>query len=781
MSGSVLWWRRPAADWIQAVPIGDGRIGAKVFGGVEQERLALNADTLWSGRPQEHGVLDGPATFRAIRERLLAGNREGADQLVHGLEGPYNHAYQPLGDLLIDFAEQPAAPHQSYRSELDLATGVATCQFRRDGVEVHRRAFVSRRSRALVVAIDASAPIALRVSVTSPHPVTAGAPADGGRLTMVGFTPATVDAGTCLFRNQDDEPPGLRYGEDGGVGFAVAVAASADSASVATSTEGRCLHLVGDRIRLCLSVATTFEDWRVAAGRDVDSALVVAAGEAERASRRPLADLLDDQDADHGELYRRVSLELDQDEADPRSTDERVAHVAADGNDPGLWADLHNYARYLLITSSRPGTQPATLQGIWNENRHPPWFSSYTLNINAQMNYWLAEPGNLAECAQPFLDYVETLAEAGVETARGVLGLEGWCANHNADIWRATWPVGAGENRPTWALAPTCGMWAAAAMAEHDAFGPDDRFVRERAYPVLAGAARFALGLLVPGPEGRPVIVPSTSPENNYRDHSGAVVDFDVQTTYDLWVVRETLDTYLAFAARLGVEDELTDDVQRVRGELADPRIGTDGRLQEWSEEFEEPEPGHRHLSHLYGLYPGRQVDPVSTPELAAAIRHSLEARIRGGSPKGGWTHSWMTALFARLFDAEQAGWVLHHFVRSNLLGPGLNYRSWRGIHQIDANFGIGAAISEMLLQSHRGVVRPLPAVPASWGSGRYRGFRARGGLTVAVEWQARRGSVELVADRDGEFRIAFPGAPDREHTVRLAAGERWAREFSLG
>ncbi len=780
MNDSVLRWRAPAADWIDAAPIGDGRLGAKVFGRVDCERLALNLDTLWSGRPQVHGVVDGPATFQAVRERLLAGERAAADALVYDLEGPHNHAYQPLGDLTVEFVDAGAT--DGYTSELDLATGVASCEFRRGGIAVRRRVFVSRRSRALVVAIDADAPVGLRVGLTSCHPVTISTAAIGTAgtpmLTMTGFAPATIDPDACLFRRVDaDDLPGLRYGDDGGVGFAVAL--QVDAAAFVDDEGG--LSVVGDRIRIVLGAATTYQDWSVAPSRDVASALEIAVDDVARAGRRDLADLLADQEADHGELYNRVRLELDSDVLDEHPTGERVARVAAGEEDVALWADLYNFARYLLISSSRPGTLPATLQGIWNDARHPPWFSSYTLNINAQMNYWLAEPGNLAECAEPLLEYVESLSEAGVATAREVFGLDGWCANHNADVWRATWPVGAGRNRPTWALAPTCGMWAAAALAEHDAFHPDDDFVRDRAFRVFEGAARFALDLIVQRPGQRPAIVPSTSPENNYRDHAGAIVDCDVQTTYDLCVVRETFDVYLAFAARLSLENDLTEAVRRAREELAEPPIGADGRLQEWSEEFEEPEPGHRHLSHLYGLYPGHQVDPISTPELAEAISRSLEARIAGGSPDGGWTHSWMAALYARLFDAEKANWVITHLVQLNRIGPALSYRSRRDIHQIDANLGVGAAISEMLLQSHRDVVRPLPAIPRSWRSGRYRGLRARGGLTVAVEWQEDRGLVELVADRPGEHRVAFPDAPSQELVVSMSAGRPWRKEFSLG
>jgi len=287
------------------------------------------------------------------------------------------------------------------------------------------------------------------------------------------------------------------------------------------------------------------------------------------------------------------------------------------------------------------------------------------------------------------------------------------------------------------------------------------------------------MGLLIRTDRGV-IVAPSTSPENNYTSPAGDVVDFDLQTTFDLWMVRETMSTYLDLAGRFGAETEFTKAVATAFEDLEEPRIGDDGRLMEWSQPYEEPEPGHRHLSHLYGLYPGNHIDPVSTPELANAVARSLEARMEGGAPVGGWTHSWMTALFARLFDAKKASWVAHNFIRTNLIGSGLSYQSFRGIHQIDANFGIGNGVSEMLLQSHRGVIRPLPALPAEWTAGRFSGFRARGGAQVAVEWSNGNGSIAIVADRGGSFRVAYPAASDRETTISLAAGQAWRGEFAL-
>lgn len=777
MAADVLWWRAPAPNWIQALPIGDGRLGARVFGNVDNERLALNIETLWSGKPLAHGIADGPAVLSEIRSLLLSGERAQADQLDFRLQGPFNNAYQPLGDLLIAFADSAESPASDYRAELDLAAGTASCSFVRNGVTVRRQAMVSSARRAIVVVVEADAPVALRISLVTPHPTTSVAISDGG-MELTGFAPATVDRKACHAAGQDLPTPGMTYTDDAGVGFASVLRVHGDTGCRKAGDE---LLVEGRRIVLWVTAATTFSDWRVAPSRDLEAALTTARAEAEAAIALGTDGLLEAQAADHGALFRRARLELDSEvDAADRSVEERVQLVKDGGQDPSLFATLYDFARYLLISSSRPGSAlPANLQGLWNDNRNPPWFCSFTTNINVQMNYWLAEPGNLSECADPFLDYVESLAEAGTQTAREVFGFDGWCANHNADIWRASWPSGGGIHRPTWSLEPTCGMWVAGAFTERDNFRPDDAFIRDRALPLYEGAARFALDLLVRTERGL-IVVPSTSPENNYKDASGQVVDFDLQTTFDLWMVRETFDTYLGFASRLGVENDTTRRVAAARAEIEEPRIGSDGRLQEWSDEFEEPEPGHRHLSHLYGLFPGNHIDPVTTPELAEAARLSLEGRIAGGAPVGGWTHCWMAALFARLFDAERASWVVHHFMQSGQIGSGLSYQSWRGIHQMDANFGIGNAVSEMLLQSHRGVIRPLPCLPREWTGGRFSGFKARGGVTVGVSWKDGRAKIEITADRDCHVRVAYPDRPDHEITITLSSGEGWTGAFEL-
>ena len=773
MTLSTVWWRQPARNWIDAVPIGDGRLGAKIFGGTDSERMALNIETLWSGKPQVHGVENGPATLRAMRESLLAGRRVEAEEINRAFQGPFNHAYQPLGDLLIDFTL--AGDVTDYRHELDMSLGVATCTFSRNGIAISRRAFISEAGRALIVTIDASAELELRVGLKTAHPVHLEH-VDERSYALAGFAPATIDREACHAAGQSHPAGKMAYADDAGVGFAAALQVVSDGAS---RPDSGALLVSGRSITFYISAATNFRDWREAPGRDLTAALATARTEAQNAADGGIGKWLELQARDHGALYRRASLHIDSSVTGDLPIDERMDRARTGDSDPAVFTALYAYARYLLISSSRSGNAlPANLQGIWNDNRNPPWFSSFTTNINVQMNYWLAEPGNLAECAEPYLAYIESLAEAGTTTAREMFGFDGWCVAHNADIWRASWPSGEGLLRPTWSFEPTCGLWLAAAFAERAAFAPDDVAIQKRALALHEGAARFALDLLVRTERGL-IVVPSVSPENNYVDPEGNEVDFDLQTTYELLLVRETFANYLHFARALNEENALTARVAQAFAEMTHPAIGPDGRLQEWSEPFPEPEPGHRHLSHLYGVFPGSSIDPAATPDYAQAARRSLDARMAGGAPEHGWPHAWMAALWARLGDSAKAEWVLDSFVRTSIPGSSLNYHSFL-VYQIDGNLGIGAAISEMLLQSHNGLVRLFPALPSSWPSGQFHGFRARGGLTVSASWRDGRADVEIAADRDTEILFAVPGNRSESRSIRIEKNTPWRDTFAL-
>ncbi|WP_420112883.1 glycosyl hydrolase family 95 catalytic domain-containing protein [Pseudactinotalea sp.] len=774
----VLWWQRAPDDWLSAIPLGNGRLGAKVHGRAVTERIALNLDTLWSGGPQQHSIVGGPAVVDELRRLLFAGGaRAEADRLARTLEGPDVEAFQPAGDLEItDLSARADTRIIDYRTELDMSTGVATTRYGHAATALRRTIYVSYPDDCLVARIDAlQGSLHLGIRLTSPHPTVSSM----GPLTIQGYAPAWVDGAACLFREPQDPP--ARYGDHGGVGFVLGLDVDADGGEVIRE-EDRLVVCGASSVTIRLAGGTTFQDWRTPASRDLRPVRARVAGLLAAAAARSEPDLAQRHIADHRALYERAELRLDSPVSrDDLPIDERIALVRDGGSDPGLIADLFAFGRYLLIASSRPETQPAHLQGIWNESITPPWFADWTTNINLQMNYWVAEVGALPECVEPLIGLVEDLAEAGRVTAREVFGFDGWCVNHNVDIWRTSWPVGEGLNTPKASLTPTCGMWILAQAVEHERFDPDETFARDRLLPLVEGAVAFALDLLVPHPTtGHLVTAPSTSPENEFLDVDDVVASVDYGSTFDLWLIRDLLTGYLHLGERLRVALSRADDAARALSLLPAVPLGSDGRIQEWATPWREAEPGHRHLSHLYGLYPGDGIDLIETPELAAAAQRTLDVKATHGHPVNGWPHAWAVALRARLADAETCNALLENLVRTDKIGRGLLYISSRGIFQIDANLGVSAAIAEMLLQSHRGTIRVLPALPRSWERGCFRGLRARGGVSVSARWSPGEVDIELTAQDDGVHSVLVPGA-DEPELVHLRSGVRTGWSWRRG
>ncbi|MEV0794338.1 glycoside hydrolase family 95 protein [Kribbella sp. NPDC050459] len=751
----LLWFRSPAADWFEALPLGNGHLGAKVYGRVADERIALNLDDVWSGDgPRTLTVPDGPAVLADVRRLLLEdGDQLAATERTRALQGPLVESYQPLADLVIRSASGDPA---DYRRSLDLRTGIAAVDYTVDGVRFRRETFVSAPDQVLAwtVTADRAGAVDLDLALDSPHPVAAeGA---GGSYSVVGRAPSDL---TIEYRERPDP---IRYEDGRGIGFGVALRAHAEGGTVTASPDGVAVR-GADRLTVLVAAASTFAAWTVPPGRD----LSVALAEATAALDAVAVDKLRERHVeDHATLYDRAELQLGPVVTLP--TDERIKAVAAGGNDPDLVALAFNLGRYLLIASSRPGTQAANLQGIWNQDRRPMWASDWTNNINTQMNYWLADLTGLSECFDPLTDLLEGLAASGADTARILYDAPGWVSHHNADIWRATWPVGEGGDDPVWAMCATCGVWLTAHLMEHYRFTGDVEFLRERAYPVMAGAAEFVLAMLVEDQDGVLQFVPSTAPEHHFVLPSGAKASVDLTSTYDVWLIRELFANLAEAASVLGLSSELVERVTAARERLPKIRTASDGRLLEWPTDWQPSEPQHRHQSHLYGLYPGAEIDPLRTPEWAAAARASLELRT-AGAVNGGWTAAWLVALWARLFEPERAAAVIQDYL-SRLVSDNLMHRDG-DIFQIDANFGITGCIPELLLQSHTDVVRVLPALPAEWPDGSFRGLRARGGLVFDATWRDGKLTEAVVrATHAGTHRIALTS--DHVVTRTLAAGE---------
>ncbi|TDW95052.1 alpha-L-fucosidase 2 [Kribbella pratensis] len=811
-AATELTYDAPAADWLAALPLGNGRIGAMWFGGTTQDRIALNDETCWSGSPATTRRLETPVgevgagAVERVRAALAAGDVRAAEELAHVFHSGHSQAYLPLGDLLLDF--ESAGAVSNYRRRLDLDTAVARAEYEIGGVAVWQEVFVSASAQALVLRLGASQPLTVTLSLTSQLRATAQTLGDNG-LALLAICPSSV----APPHGNAAEPIQYSDGDDRGMNAAAVLRAHTNGTLTPTNDQLTVSNTT--ELLVVLSTATGYEDPHTAPTRtaeecqeaadtaartaltkgtdvdgagldeagldeaDVDEAGVVGAGVDDievRDGGRLGVGLREEHVRDYQELFRRSVLTLPS--AKELTTDRRLVEA---GDDPGLAALIYNFGRYLMISSSRPGGLPTNLQGIWNGHLQPPWSSNYTVNINTEMNYWPAETTSLSECHQPLLDYVKHLAVAGRRTAEHLYGAKGWTAHHNADAWCWTAPV---DGNPKWSNWPMAGVWLCRHLWDHYAFTGDREYLND-VWPTLRGAAEFARDWLIELPDGTLGTAPSTSPENEYVAEDGKPASVTTSSTMDLSLIADLFDRCAQTAAELGLADPLIDDLTAARKRIPDPKIGRRGQLQEWLADLPEAEPQHRHTSHLIGLHPGDQITPDGTPELAAAAARTLELR---GDKSTGWSLAWRISLWARLRDGAAA----HRLVRELLTpaadsgtdyvgdGSGL-YPNLFCAHppfQIDGNFGATAGIAEMLLQSHTGELEIFPALPEAWPEGSITGLRARGGVRVDLTWSPDAANAVLTADRDTtvvlrhrEQREEVSLAAGVSHTWRVAGG----------
>ena len=652
-----------------------------------------------------------------------------ADALVHGLQGPFNEAYQPLGWLTVDF-DGISGPH-NYERSLDLSEGVAAVRYEVGGSVFEREAFVSTPDRALIVHMSVRGPkrLNLKIALGSQHP-SLHSYDDGGTLWLEGRAPSHVAP------HYWPEEPAVVYDERSGLRFVAGVGLNVVGGALERGAGGSLRVEGAHELTLFLAAATGYTAYHRALVEDPVMLRRICRGVLLRLHSKPYPLLRARHAEEHKALFDRCWLQLGRAGAIKAPTDERLQAMRDGSADDGLCALLFHYGRYLLMSSSRPGSQPANLQGIWNDLVRPPWSCNWTTNINTQMNYWPAETTNLAECHEPLMALITDLSRAGVSTAQDFYGCRGWAAHHNVDLWRSTWPVGNGGMHPYWVNWQMGGAWLCRHLWEHYSFSEDRGFL-EQAYPAMREAAVFLLDYLVEGPGGDLVTCPSTSPENSFFTPEGNEAAVSAASTLDVWLTKDLFRHCVAASEILGVDEDLRTRLASALKRLYEPRVARDGRLQEWWDDFGEPEPGHRHLSHLFCLYPGEDVKGISS-HLGEAARRSLEHRLANGGGQSGWSRAWVIALWSRLLDGNRAWQHLRKFldesVADNLFGshpPG-----W---FQIDGNLGVCAAIAEMLLQSHTDTIDLLPALPPAWPEGRVFGLRARGGSTVGISWRDGR------------------------------------------
>jgi alpha-L-fucosidase 2 len=767
-SSHVLWYNQPAEFFEESLVLGNGKLGATVFGGANSDKIYLNDATLWSGEPVNANM--NPEAYKnipAIREALKNENYKLAEELNKKIQGKNSESFAPLGTLEINNSEKGKAVN--YHRELDISNAISKVSYEMAGIKYTREYFVSAPDQTMVIKLTSDQKGALNFDINLKSLLKSTVEVRNNILVMTGFAP--------IHENEGYMPlPKYKDVKERGTRFTTLIQIKKTDGKITNSRESLTLKEATEAI-IYVSVATSFNGFdKNPATEGVDD-IAIALQNLNKTFAKPFDKVKENHIADYQKFYNRVSLDLGKTTAPDLPTDERLLRYADGKEDKNLEILYFQYGRYLLISSSRTMGVPANLQGIWNPYLNPPWSSNYTMNINLEENYWLAENTNLSEMHLPLLSFIKNLSVTGKATAKTFYGVnKGWAAAHNSDIWAMSNPVGQfGKEDPSWACWPLSGAWLSTHIWEHYVFTQDKEYLKKEGYPIMKGASEFFLEWMITDKNGKLITSPSTSPENKYITPDGFIGATLYGGTADLAMIRECFDKTIKAAKVLNTDSDFRAKLETALSKLHPYQVGKKGNLQEWYFDWNDEDPKHRHQSQLFGLFPGDHITPLKTPDLANAAKETLEIK---GDETTGWSKGWRINLWARLWDGNRAYKMFRELLRyvdpdgKKTKTPrrgGGTYPNLFDAHppfQIDGNFGGAAAVAEMLVQSDENEIRLLPALPDAWESGAVKGICARGGFEIEMEWSNKTLNKLVVFSKKGGKTVLINGDKKREITL---------------